>query len=74
MDEIKKSLVKSFYNGLLVTCYEYKGKKYVANQQGDWDIYEGEYIRGERTGTVQKDSNEIREIIETFKKQEDKSK
>jgi hypothetical protein len=66
---VKKTLVKSFYSSVLVTCYEYNGKKYVANQQGDWDVYEGEYIRGERSGTVPKDSPEIKEILDLFKQQ-----
>ena len=60
---VKKTHVKSFYNGIFVTCYEYKGVKYVANQHGDWDVYEGEYVRGERTRIVPKDSEEIKNII-----------
>ncbi len=66
---VSKSLVKSFYSSVLVTCYEYKGKKYVANQRGDWDVYEGEYERGERTGTLPKDSPEIKEILDIYIKQ-----
>lgn len=69
---VLKTLVKSFYSNVLVTCYEYNGKKYVANQQGDWDVYEGDYIRGERIGTVAKDSPEIKKITEMFKKQNHK--
>ncbi|HEX8949080.1 MAG TPA: hypothetical protein VF790_08975 [Dissulfurispiraceae bacterium] len=67
---IKRSHVKSFYNGLLVTCYECEGKKYVSNQHGDWDVYEGEYIKGEKQYTVPKDSEEIRKIINECVKQE----
>ena len=67
---IKRTHVKSFYNGLLVTCYECEGKKYVANQQGDWDVYEGEYARGERTRTISKDSGEIRNVINGHTRQE----
>lgn len=66
---ITKTNVKSFYHGMLVTCYEMDGKKYVANQHGNWDVYEGEYVRGEKTGTVSKDSDEIRKIISDYKKQ-----
>jgi hypothetical protein len=61
--EVKKTHVKSFYSGVLVTCYECKGVKYVANQHGDWDVYEGEYIRGERTRVIPKESDEIKAII-----------
>ncbi|MCL4536730.1 MAG: hypothetical protein M1610_03960 [Nitrospirae bacterium] len=60
---IKKTHVKSFYNGVFVTCYECKDVKYVANQHGDWDVYEGEYERGKRTRTIPKESEEIRQII-----------
>lgn len=66
---VKMSHVKSFYNGLLVTCYEFDGKKYVSNQHGDWDVYEGEYIKGEKTKTVSKHSEEIKKIINEYKKQ-----
>jgi len=66
---ITKTLVKSFYNGLLVTCYELDGKKYVSNQHGNWDIYEGQYAREEKAGTVMKDDDEIKNIIAAYKKQ-----
>lgn len=66
---VVKTLVKSFYNGMLVTCYEYNGKKYVTNQHGNWDVYEGEYVRGEKVGTVDKNSPEILNIIKEFERQ-----
>jgi hypothetical protein len=67
---IKKTYVKSFYTNVLVTCYEYNGIKYVANQHGSWDVYEGAYERGERTRTVHKEAEEIRKIIREFKQRE----
>ena len=39
MHKVTKTHVKSFYSGVLVTCYEYKGVKYVANQHGNFDLY-----------------------------------
>lgn len=66
---ITKSHVKSFYNNMLVTCYDCDGVKYVANQHGNWDVYEGEYVRGEKTRTVPKESEEIKGIIALQKKQ-----
>jgi hypothetical protein len=66
MDKVKMSHVKSFYNGVLVTCYEYNGIKYVANQHGDWDVYEGEHIRGGRSRIVLKNSDEIKNIIAKY--------
>lgn len=70
MSSVKKFHVKSFYNGILVTCYECNGVKYVANQHGDWDVYEGEYVRGRRTRTIPKESEEIRKIISEYQKHE----
>ncbi|MEW6739843.1 MAG: hypothetical protein ACOYU2_13390 [Nitrospirota bacterium] len=67
---VKKTHVKSFYNGIFVTCYECNGVKYVANQHGDWDVYEGEYVRGERTRTIPKESEEIRKIMSECQKHE----
>ncbi|MEW5745991.1 MAG: hypothetical protein AB1805_11220 [Nitrospirota bacterium] len=67
---VTKSLVKSFYNGMLVTCYEHEGRKYVANQHGNWDVYEGEYARGSRARTVPKEAEEIRKIISAYTRQE----
>jgi len=32
--------VRSLYSNMLVTCYEHEGKKYVANQHGDFDVFE----------------------------------
>ena len=66
---IKRTYVKSFYTNVLVTCYEVDGIKYVANQHGNWDVYEGEYARGERTRNVSKSSDEITKIINEFKRQ-----
>lgn len=66
---ITKSHVKSFYNGILVTCYDCDGVKYVANQHGNWDVYEGEYVRGEKARVVLKDCEEIRGIISLHKEQ-----
>ncbi len=66
---VKRTHVKSFYNNVLVTCYDADGIKYVANQHGNWDVYEGEYMRGEKTRTVSKSSDEIRKIIHAFNHQ-----
>ena len=66
---ITRKHVKSFYSNVLVTCYEAGGIKYVANQHGNWDVYEGEYLRGERTRTVSKSSDEIKKIIKEFNQQ-----
>lgn len=66
---ITKTLVKSFYNGMLVTCYECDGTKYVANQHGNWDVYEGEYLREGRARTIPKEAEEIRKIISAHAKQ-----
>ncbi|MBF0558282.1 MAG: hypothetical protein HQL08_05840 [Nitrospirae bacterium] len=71
---IKKTFVKSFYTSVLVTCYECDGVKYVANQHGSWDVYDGEYERGGRSRTVHKDAEEIKKIITQFKQQEIDSK
>ncbi|BCB95677.1 hypothetical protein JZK55_05990 [Dissulfurispira thermophila] len=67
---VKKTLVKSFYNGIYVTCYECDGVKYVANQHGDWDVYEGQYERGARTRTIPKESEEIKKIISECQRHE----
>jgi len=66
---IKRTHVRSFYTNVLVTCYDAGGIKYVANQHGHWDVYEGEYMRGEKTRTVTKSSEEIRKIIQEFNQQ-----
>jgi len=66
---IKRTHVRSFYTNVLVTCYDTEGIKYVANQHGNWDVYEGEYVRGEKTRTVSKSSDEIRKIITEFNQQ-----
>ncbi|MGD0281257.1 MAG: hypothetical protein ABSB95_02720 [Dissulfurispiraceae bacterium] len=67
---ITRTFVKSFYNSVLVTCYESEGIKYVANQHGNWDVYEGKYERGEKTRSIHKESDEIKTIIKKFKQQE----
>ncbi|MDX9714905.1 MAG: hypothetical protein RBT37_05705 [Dissulfurispiraceae bacterium] len=67
--EIKKTLVRSFYNKMLVTSYEKDGIIYVANQHGNWDVYEGGYERGSRTRTVPAAAEEITKIISEHKKQ-----
>ena len=71
---IKRTHVKSFYNGLLVTCYECEGIKYVSNQHGDWDVYEGEYERGSRSRTVPKGSAEIKKVIDECARREREGK
>lgn len=68
MPHVKKTHVKSFYSGVLVTCYEYKGLMYVANQHGHYDVYEGEYVRGEKKRVVQANADEIKNIIALYKK------
>lgn len=68
MNEVKKTHVKSFYSGVLVTCYEYNGLMYVANQHGHYDVYEGEYVRGEKKRVVQSSAEEIKNIIALYKK------
>jgi hypothetical protein len=69
MSMIIRTYVRSFYTNVLVTCYDAGGIKYVANQHGNWDVYEGEYVRGEKTRTVPKGSDEIRKIINEFNRQ-----
>ncbi len=71
---IKKTHVKSFYNDVLVTCYEVDGIKYVANQHGNWDVYEGEYKRGERSRGIHKEAKEILKIVNDYNRQEWKNK
>jgi len=66
---ITRTHIKSFYTNVFVTCYDADGIKYVANQHGNWDVYEGEYLRGERTRTVSKSSDEIKKIIKAFNQQ-----
>jgi hypothetical protein len=66
---ITRTHVRSFYTNVLVTCYDADGIKYVANQHGNWDVYEGEYVRGEKTRTVAKTSDEIKKIITAFNRQ-----
>jgi len=69
---VAKTLVKSFYSGVLVTCYECDGKKFVANQHGDFDVYEGEYVRGEKKGVLKAQSDEMRSIIAAYNAQHPK--
>jgi hypothetical protein len=61
--------VRSLYSNMLVTCYESEGKKYVANQHGDFDVFEGEYTRESKTGTLKAQSQEMKNLIYEFKKQ-----
>ena len=66
---VKMSHVRSLYSKMLVTCYEYEGKKYVANQHGDFDVFEGEYLRENKIGTLKAQSQEMKSIIYQYKKQ-----
>ena len=66
---IKMTHVRSLYSKMLVTCYESEGKKYVANQHGDFDIFEGEYIQDNKIGTIKAQSPEMKNIIYQYKKQ-----
>jgi hypothetical protein len=66
---IKMTHVRSLYSNMLVTCYEYEGKKYVANQHGDFDVFEGEYARENKTGTLKAQSQEMKNLIYQYKKQ-----
>ncbi|HTZ18532.1 MAG TPA: hypothetical protein VMB78_08850 [Dissulfurispiraceae bacterium] len=66
---IKMTHVRSLYNKMLVTCYEFEDKKYVANQHGDFDIFEGEYSLDNRTGVLKAQSPEIKNLIAQYKKQ-----
>jgi hypothetical protein len=61
--------VRSLYSNMLVTCYEQEGKIYVANQHGDFDVFEGEYIRDKKVGTLKAGSQEIKNLIYQYKKQ-----
>ena len=71
---IVRTHVKSFYSNVLVTCYEVDGIRYVANQHGNWDVYEGEYQRGEKSRSVHKDAREILKIIADYNRQEREKK
>jgi hypothetical protein len=66
---IKRTLVRSIYSKTLVTCYESDGKLYVANQHGDFDVFQGEYTQDNRTGTLKTDSAEIKAILSEYRKQ-----
>ncbi len=67
---IKMTHVRSLYNKMLVTCYECEGKKYVANQHGDFDVFEGEYTIENRTGVLKSQSPEMKNLIANYKKQQ----
>lgn len=71
---VNRTHVKSFYTNVLVTCYEVNGVKYVANQHGNWDVYEGPYERGERTRSIHKEAKEILQIISDYNRQEREKK
>jgi hypothetical protein len=66
---IKRTLVRSIYSKTLVTCYENGGKLYVANQHGDFDIFQGEYLQDNRVGTIKADAPEMKTLLADFKKQ-----
>ncbi|HMK59608.1 MAG TPA: hypothetical protein VK452_00505 [Dissulfurispiraceae bacterium] len=66
---VKMSHVRSLYSKMLVTCYEFEGKKYVANQHGDFDVFEGEYTRDNKVGTLKAQSKEMQDLIYMYKKQ-----
>ncbi|HMK56254.1 MAG TPA: hypothetical protein VK448_06440 [Dissulfurispiraceae bacterium] len=66
---VKMSHVRSLYSKMLVTCYEFEGKKYVANQHGDFDVFEGEYERDNKVGTLKAQSPEMKNILAEYKKQ-----
>ena len=61
--------VRSLYSKMLVTCYEFEGKKYVANQHGDFDVFEGEYAVENRTCVLKAQSPEMKNLIYQYKKQ-----
>jgi len=61
--------VRSLYSNMLVTCYEHEGKRYVANQHGDFDVFEGEYTRENKVGTLKAVSQEMKNLIYQYKKQ-----
>jgi hypothetical protein len=61
--------VRSIYSKVLVTCYESEDKLYVANQHGDYDIFQGTYSQENRIGTLKADSSEMKNLIANFKKQ-----
>jgi hypothetical protein len=66
---INRSHVRSLYSKTLVTCYEYNGKKFVANQHGDFDVFIGEYLQDNRVGTIKADSEEMKQLLANFRKQ-----
>jgi hypothetical protein len=69
MKKVTKTHVKSFYSGVFVTCYEYNGIKYVANQHGNFDVYEGDYERGAKKRSVQAAAEEMKNIIALYKQE-----
>jgi hypothetical protein len=66
---VKRTLVRSIYSKTLVTCYESGGKSYVANQHGDFDVFEGGYAQDNRTGTLKADSPDMKAILAEYRKQ-----
>ncbi len=66
---IKMNHVRSLYSKMLVTCYECDGKKYVANQHGDFDVFDGEYAMDNRVGVLKAQSPEMKKMIAEYKKQ-----
>ncbi len=69
---VTRTHVKSFYSGMLVTCYEYNGVKYVANQHGNFDVYEGEYERGGKNRVVHVNADEMKNVMALYKKENSK--
>lgn len=67
---IKMAHVRSLYSKMLVTCYEYEWKKYMANQHGDYDVFEGDYAMENRVGVLKAQSQEMKNLIYKFKKQQ----
>ena len=61
--------VRSLYSNMLVTCYEHGGKKYVAKRHGDFDVFESEYTRQNKVGTLKAQSQDMKNLIYQYKKQ-----
>ena len=66
---IKMTHVRSLYNKMLVTCYESDGKSFVANQHGDYDVFNGNCCQENRIGTIKANSPEMKTLIANYRKQ-----
>ncbi len=66
---VKRTLVRSLYSKTLVTCYESGDKFYVANQHGDFDVFQGSYSQDTRTGTLKSDSPEMKAVLAEYRQQ-----